>query len=240
MAADDDRLSRLSTQWTLLARAHQRADPAAAREAQAELLVRYHAAAYRYLARVVGDAAAAEELCQEFAYRFVRGDFRGARPDKGRFRDYVKTALVRMAGEYRRARQAGDRVRPFDSRVMTPADPDPDAAFREEWRQAVLDLVWAALKREATGPRPTGYDVLRRKAADPSVPSARLAETLTAQLGRPVTAANVRQLLHRARRRFAELLRAEVAASVATTDSAEVEAELADLGLLVYVNRPGG
>src|SRR5579883_2097009 len=185
MAADDARLSRLSTHWTLLAEAHERADPAAAKAAQTALLARYHVAVYRYLTGVVGDPAVAEELCQEFAYRFVRGDFHGARREKGRFRDYVKTALVRLAGEYRRKQQAAARVLPFDSGVAPVDDPDPDAAFREVWRRALLDRAWAALKRESVGPPPTGYDVLRQKASAPAVPSASLAEALTARHGRP-------------------------------------------------------
>jgi len=44
----------------------------------------------------------------------------------------------------------------------------------------------------------------------------------------------VRQTPCRARARCVEPLRAEVAASVPTDDPAEVDADLADLGLLVY------
>jgi DNA-directed RNA polymerase specialized sigma24 family protein len=238
---DDARLSQLSTQWSLLAAAQRKDDPAAAREAQAELLPRYCPAVFRYLLGAVRDRAAAEDLCQEFAVRFVRGDFRHARPDKGRFRDYVKAALFHLVGEYRRGREGVERQVLFDSRLAvrgrTPAD--GDEAFREACRRELLNRTWDGLADEYDGPPPTPYHALRRKADDPRATSAALADAFTTETGRAVTAANVRQLVHRGRERFAEVLRREVAADLGSADPAEVDAELADLGLLEYCPRAG-
>jgi hypothetical protein len=69
------------------------------------------------------------------------------------------------------------------------------------------------------------------------VRSAQLAERLAARLGRPFTAAGVRQLVHRGRELFGDLLVGEVARSLqvdaATPEGANrVEEELIDLGLL--------
>src|SRR3954470_18004769 len=97
--ADDVRLSQLVTRWTLLL--HSQRPGAAA----AALLPRYWAAVYRYVAGVLGEAAA-EEVCQEFCLRFVRGDFRHARPERGRFRDYVRTAVIHLISEFRARRRA--------------------------------------------------------------------------------------------------------------------------------------
>jgi hypothetical protein len=72
----------------------------------------------------------------------------------------------------------------------------------------------------------------------PELPSARLAKDLSRDYDRPINAANVRQMLHRARVRFSELLRVEVAESIPTTDPAEVDAELAELGLFIYCSTP--
>jgi hypothetical protein len=47
----------------------------------------YHRAVHRYLLGALRDEDAAEELFQEFALRFVRGDFRWADRGRGRFRD---------------------------------------------------------------------------------------------------------------------------------------------------------
>ena len=109
-------LHRVETSWSLVARTH-RGD----REAAGELLPRYCRAVFRYLVVVVRDEATAEELCQEFAFRFVRGDFRHARPDKGRFRDYVKRSVLNLAEEFRRKRQAAEKLITFDSRVLEAA-----------------------------------------------------------------------------------------------------------------------
>ena len=85
-------LSRISTQWTLVFNAHtEQADQAL--RAQQELMQRYCGAIYRYLLASVRDPDAADDLAQEFALRLVRGDFKRADPGKGRFRDFVKTAL---------------------------------------------------------------------------------------------------------------------------------------------------
>src|SRR5436190_8288049 len=120
---DEARLSDLSTHWTLIVRAH--AGDGAARDAQAELLPRYCPAVYRHVVGLLSDATAAEEVCQEFAYRFVRGDFRHARPDRGRFRDYVAVAVGHLVGEYRRREGRKEKPLPLDSRT-TAAAPDPE------------------------------------------------------------------------------------------------------------------
>src|SRR5437868_15369064 len=102
------RLSRIDTLWTMLLRAHG-GEPGAVQDAQCKLLERYRGAVYRYLLGAVRDADAAEELAQEFALRFVRGDFRRASPDRGRFRSYLKTALIHLVTDYHRARQRAPR-----------------------------------------------------------------------------------------------------------------------------------
>ena len=102
------RLSRMSTQWTLLAQAHAGTGNEAA-EAQRRLMQRYCGAAYRYLLGAVKDADVAMDLCQDFAVRFLRGDFRRAAADRGRFRDYVKTSLRHMVTDFQRTRP-GQRI----------------------------------------------------------------------------------------------------------------------------------
>src|SRR5579864_9724565 len=86
-----ERLSRISTQWTMMFRTHAEGDNAK-RAAVERLLERYCGAVYRYVLGAVRDPDVAEELTQEFALRFVRGDYRRADPTRGRFRDYLKTS----------------------------------------------------------------------------------------------------------------------------------------------------
>jgi len=65
-----------------------------------QLVLRYSGAVYRYLVGALRDSDAAADLAQEFAVRFIRGDFRRASPDRGRFRNYLKSALINLVNDY--------------------------------------------------------------------------------------------------------------------------------------------
>ena len=97
-------LSEMATLWSLVRRAHH--GPAeTAGSARQQLLQQYSEAVFRYLRGALRNEDAAEELSQEFALRFLRGDFHRADPGRGRFRAYVKTALFRLVVDYIRRRQ---------------------------------------------------------------------------------------------------------------------------------------
>jgi DNA-directed RNA polymerase specialized sigma24 family protein len=234
-------ISRLSTHWDELIRAHgEPGDEATA--ARRALLGRYIGAVFRYLLAVAHDDAVAEELSQEFALRFLRGDFKNADPGRGRFRNYLKTALFRLVAEYRR----GERARPApltaDSRQAPAAAADladPDGAFETEWRGELLARAWEALAEAEARDGHLYHTVLRWRSEHPDVPAQVLAEELSVRLSRPMQDTAVRQMLHRAREKFAILLRAEVAASLATDDPTRLEEELIALGLLPYCHPAG-
>ena len=78
------------------------------------------------------------------------------------------------------------------------------------------------------------YAVLRFRAEHPDMPSPEMADRLSLQLGRPLTSAGVRQLLHRARERFADTLLDDVAQSLDQPTEEHLEEELIELGLLNY------
>jgi RNA polymerase sigma factor (sigma-70 family) len=225
----DERLSRIQTHWTAVVRAH---DPAAAdgRAARDRLVVRYTAPVYRYLLGAVRDPDAAADLCQEFAVRFLRGDFRRAAPDRGRFRDYVKTALVNLVNDFHRKRRAG----PLPLAVDAPDPAAPPALSDEDflggWRQALLDRTWEALE----GANPAFRAVLQLRVENPELPSPEMAARLGERLGRPITPENVRKSLQRAHGKFAELLLEQVADSLDDPTPDDLEAELRALDLLKY------
>jgi DNA-directed RNA polymerase specialized sigma24 family protein len=77
----DDWLSQITTEWTMLLGAHA-GTAAAARPLQHALLERYGGAVARYLLGAVRDPDVAADLAQEFAVRFLRGDFRRADPGR--------------------------------------------------------------------------------------------------------------------------------------------------------------
>jgi DNA-directed RNA polymerase specialized sigma24 family protein len=56
----------------------------------------------------VRDPEVADDLAQEFALRFLRGDFQRADPERGRCRDYLKRALINLVHDYL-SQPAGNR-----------------------------------------------------------------------------------------------------------------------------------
>jgi RNA polymerase sigma factor (sigma-70 family) len=224
--AELERLSRIETQWTALLHAHDTA-ASGARDARDRLLIRYSSAVYRYLLGALRDPEAAADLCQEFAVRFLRGDFRRAAPDRGRFRHYVKTALINLVTDFHRSRQAGPK--PLGADVAA-EDPRSEDDFVSGWRQSILDQTWKALAEE----NPAFHAVLFLRIENPEMPSGTMAEKLSAQLARPMTAENIRKMLQRAHAKFAELLLDQVAESLDDRTPDDLEAELRALDLLRY------
>jgi RNA polymerase sigma-70 factor (ECF subfamily) len=228
-------LSQISTRWTLVFQAHQGQKSLVA-DAQQALMERYGGAVYRYLLGALRDPDAADEVAQEFALRFVRGDFHRAHPERGRFRDFVKTAVYHLIVDYQRQRQKQPHSLPCDSAFLPSTDSDvaeADRVFTERWREELLDRAWEALAAQQRESGQRYYEVLRWRSEHPGTPAVRLAEELSAR-GEPVTEVGVRQTLHRAREKFADLLLQEVARSLETDDPDRLEQELIDLGLLPY------
>jgi RNA polymerase sigma-70 factor (ECF subfamily) len=232
----EQHLSHIATQWTMLYRAHQgAADEAAA--AQQELMLRYCGAVYRYLLRAVRDPSVAEDLTQEFALRFVQGRFGQVDREQGRFRNYVKGALFRLVQDHYRHQAREPRRVSLPAQVPLAAPDDVAAAeqdFRDSWRQELLSRAWKALEQVQGETGQPYHDVLRMRVDQPDLSSSQIAEQLSSRLGRPISSAGVRQLLHRARERFADLLLDDVRQSLEGASLERIAEELAELNLLKY------
>ena len=230
----NERLSQIVTLWTLVCRAKEGVSDDV-RQAQKKLLELYGGAIRRYLIGALRDADAAEELFQEFAYSLLHGDLKGASPDRGKFRGFVKGVLFHLIADHRKKEQRRHKQ-------LTPDHPEPaveaqtleesERAFTSSWRDELLARAWAGLE---AGEKETGkpfYTVLRFRAENPKMASEQMASALGSRLGKEITSAGVRQLLHRARERFADRLLDEVANSLSSPTAEELEDELIDLGLL--------
>jgi RNA polymerase sigma-70 factor (ECF subfamily) len=163
----------------------------------------------------------------------VRGDFRRADPERGRFRDFVKTAVYHLVVDFQKQRRR--RLPPIPQDAAEPvatadAELDLDRQFLAGWREELLARAWDVLAET----EPTQHAVLRFRAEHPDLPSPEMAERLSKQLGRPFTATAVRVTLHRARERFAGLLLDEVVRSLQSASREQIEHELIDLGLWDY------
>jgi RNA polymerase sigma-70 factor (ECF subfamily) len=234
----EPRLVDLSTQWNLVFEARS-GTPEQVSLAMSRLMCRYSGAVHRYLLKAMKNPEAAEELDQEFAVRFLRGDFKHGDPSRGRFRDYVKRAVQNLMKDYYRRRRR-DGAAPLDSGVHEPAVLDEglaqfDRQFLLSWRNDLLDRTWGSLNELERASGQPHHTVLRLRVDEPNLTSTEWAARLSERLGRPMTAGAFRQALQRARREFAHRLLAEVRASLLEEPTPQaLEEELADLELLEY------
>jgi RNA polymerase sigma-70 factor (ECF subfamily) len=204
-----------------------------ARSARDRLFGRYQPAVSRYLQAAVRDPHVADDLVQEFALRLARGDFQSVTPEKGRFRNFLRTVLIRLVIDHRRQTH---RVVTGGTPVTDLVDPDPkldyDRAFVAVWRAELLEAAWARLQREQQESGRFLFTLLRARVDDPDASSEALAARLSAVEGRLLTAGWVRKRLMEARSRFTDFLVAEVAGSLEHPTRDAVAEELADLELL--------
>jgi RNA polymerase sigma-70 factor (ECF subfamily) len=232
----EERLSRISTLWTLVRQAHEGSGEAA-RAAQEKLLERYGGAVRSYLQALVRNADAADDLFQEFACRLIKGDLHGADPERGRFRSFVKGVLFHLVADHHKRQKRLPGALPDgapEPAVHPPTLADFDRDFVRTWRDELLGRCWQMLQESETSSGKPFYAVLRFRAEHPDLSSSEMAEQLSKQLGKGLTPAGVRQTLHRAREKFAELVLNEVLQSLDKPTPEQVHDELSELGLLDY------
>ena len=236
----NDRLSRISTLWTLIFEAHQEGPAEAVGLAQRRLIERYGGAVYGYLRGAVREEEAADDLFQEFALRFLRGDFRNANPERGRFRDFVKTAVFHLIIDHhkRRKQQPAHMGAGHEPAAAPgPDSPESEQMFLSAWRDELMNLTWLALERFERESGQPYHTMLRHRSDNPLLSSGELADQVGNRLGKQYSIDAVRQVLHRAREKFAQLLLNEVEQSIERVSRDRVEQELIDLGLLTYCRR---
>jgi RNA polymerase sigma factor (sigma-70 family) len=228
----DQRLSQLATRWSMVIAAHA---PDGNKDAKmwTSLLDRYRDPVFRYLLGAVRDFDAAEELAQDFVVRFLRGDFHRATPEKGRFRDYVKRSLVNLVNDYYRdkRRQPG----PLPAELAGPEDLHVDLAKTDvilvtHLREELLTRTWDKLREF----RASYYLTLRMRVEDFELSSRQIADRLKTKMGKSISPDTVRKTLERSRRKFADLLVDEVAASMDSPTAGDLHRELQELDLLRY------
>jgi len=234
-ANPDEFVSRFDaqpTRWSMIQKAHGQSI-ASGNDARQFLVMRYSSAIRGYVRAMTRDEDLADELTQDVIVRLLKGDFAGADPKKGRFRDLLKTAVRNMTKNHW-AKQKVRKSAEYDVEQIEDAAGDTGyAVWDESWRKQILDLAWGQLRTyQESHAGSVAYTILKLRTDFPDDSSEGLAERLSRQIDQPVRADQARQQLRRSRLRFAELLVAEVAdcLDVATPDS--IEDELAQIGLL--------
>jgi RNA polymerase sigma-70 factor (ECF subfamily) len=224
------------TQWTVVLAAGGTPSPESA-AALERLCSAYWYPLYAFVRRSGHSPPDAEDLTQEFFARVLERHW-VARADqsKGRFRTFLLTAMKRfLANEWDKARalKRGGGQRNVPIQVDTaetrygvePADTrTPEQAFEYRWAVALLDEVVKQLEAEFQEQGQAASFAALKPCLVGDGASQPYAE-LAAMLGLGEGAVKV--AVHRLRQRYRELLRAEIANTVASTE--EVDAEMRHL-----------
>lgn len=220
------------TRWSMVKQAHGQS-LAGGEEARKYLVMRYSPAIRRYVRAITRNEDQADEISQDVMVRLLQGDFAGADPTKGRFRDLLKTAIRNMTRNVW-AKQKVRKTVDYDVDLNEDdSENEHEAVWTDEWQHQVLDLAWAQLEQyQNSNSGSVAYTILKLRTDHPDASSTELAEQLSSHIGKPVKADQARQQLRRARVRFAEFLVSEVADVMEVNSQDQIEEELAALRLL--------
>jgi RNA polymerase sigma factor (sigma-70 family) len=226
----------VTTHWSVVLTAGRR-DSTQAKGALEKLCRAYWYPLYAYVRRRGYSVEDAQDLTQAFFARVLERNWL-ARADqtKGRFRTFLLTAMERfLANEWDkvRAQKRGGGVRNIPIQLDTaetrygvePVDlSTPEQAFEYRWALTLLDEVVSQLEAEF-GARDQAALFATLKPCLVGERASQPYAELAAKLGMEEGAVKV--AVHRLRQRYRELLRAEIANTVAS--AAEVDEEMRHL-----------
>jgi RNA polymerase sigma-70 factor (ECF subfamily) len=213
-----------------------RGDSTTARNALAQLCQSYWYPLYAYVRRRGNSPQDAEDLTQGFFRRLLElNSLAAIECEKGKFRSFLLASLNHyLSDEWDRERaqkRGKGQVISLDADMAEarwshePADTlTPEKLFERKWAVTLLDTVVQRLQREyeRAGKGPLflalRFSILGEKAEEPYA-------KLSAELG--LSEAALRVAVHRLRQRYRQMLRDEIARTVAS--EAEIEGEIQHL-----------
>lgn len=192
---------------------------------------------YAYLRRQGNDADRSEDYTQAFlAFLLDKRGLRLADPGRGRFRSFLLTSLKNFLSNERardvaKKRGGGRKILSLDVEnaerryALKPREElSPERLFARSWALTVLERTMDRLAAEAsTADKQKLFERLKLHltAGQDAVPYRQMATELGMNEGA------IRVAAHRLRRRYRELLRDEIAQTVATED--QIDEEIRDL-----------
>lgn len=227
----------LTTRWSLVVSASSGELVPDGDRALEELCRIYWRPLYAFARRQGMAPAEAEDATQGFFARLLaRQDLAQANPDRGRFRTFLISSFKNFLANQRRdasrlKRGGGTPLLSLDFasaeavlELGVDSNLTPDRVFDRQWAEALLEQATRRFKSQYT-------DQGKSRQAELLLPFLWVdrddseGESLASRLG--VSAGAARVLLYRARARFRELVRAEIAQTVLT--EADVDVELRNL-----------
>lgn len=188
---------------------------------------------YAFARRQGNSPEDAQDLTQDFFCRLLEKNYLAkADPDRGRFRTFLLQSLKHfLVNEWKRAgrlkRGGGMEFISIDTNAAedryaaeAPDESNPDAEYETRWAVTLIELVLTALRQEfAAADKARLFEELKGFIwGEKSVASyAEIAGQLNVSEGM------VKVAVHRLRQRFRELLRAEVAHTVARPEDIDEE-----------------
>jgi RNA polymerase sigma factor (sigma-70 family) len=225
----------VTTQWTRVLEA--RGDSQEARGALSDLCAAYYGPVFAFVRRNASNEEAARDLTQEFFARLLAGRALRADPGRGRFRSYLLTAVKNFLSDMRdhahAVKRGGGQVpqslgtgtdTSSGLQLADEGSAPPDVEFDRKWALTVLDRAMNALQQEH------GEDTDRRlfECLKPWLTgeNEHLSQAGAAQeLG--MSESTVKVAIHRLRKRFRDLVKAEIRQTM--SDPAQVADEVACL-----------
>lgn len=225
-----------TTRWSLVLQAGSPHAPLA-RESLAELCGAYWYPLYAYIRRRGHDPEQARDLTQDFFARALeKGLLSEADATRGRFRSFLRTVCAHFLANRRdwdqaRKRGGGRTAVPIDSvdaegryALELAHELTPERIFDRSWALTLLRRVLDQLGREyAEAGKAATFETLRGMLAGDSAVDSYAA--VAGRLGTTPGAARV--AAHRLRRRYGDLLRQEIAATL--VDPRGIDDEIQDL-----------
>ena len=219
----DDASRFEATRWSIVAAAGA-ADSQCAQRALEHLCTAYWYPLYAFVRRQGHAPHDAQDLTQEFFARLLARNFLGdADPAKGRFRSFLLGALKHfLSDEWDRAgaqkRGGGQQPISLDAESaetryqLDPADESSaEKIYERRWALALLDQVLKRLREEFTRDgKQHVFDELKSALTGGKIPYAEIAARLDVKEGA------VRTAIHRLRTRYRDIVRAEIAETVAS------------------------
>lgn len=219
-----------TTRWSVVLAARA-ADATAARLALEILCRACWYPLYAFVRRTGHTAHDAQDLTQEFFARLLEKDWlRAAAPEHGRFRTFLLVAMKRfLINEWHKsgaAKRGGHATHvPLDAedaerRFSGEPELPPEATFERRWAMTLLEQTLAALEAEfAASGKAADFHALKQclTLERGGIPYAALANSLQ------TTEGAARVAVHRLRKRFRELFRAHIAATLAEGEDVETE-----------------
>ena len=223
------------TRWSLVLRAADHAHPAST-AALDELCAAYWYPLYCFARRRGLAAPDAEDATQDFFARLIEKEtLARADPERGRLRTFLLTAFQRYLinfDAHRFAQKRGGRLGTLSlddaesSYHREPADANtPEKIFHRSWALSVLGATLDALAAEwSAGEKAATFETLRPFLGFEQEESGASYESAAARLGQ--SAGAIRVAVHRLRKRYREILFAQIGETLDEPTPKAVEDEI--------------